>query len=112
MIVDDDGDGETDRTLDPTSLEVSPVDSKTDSSTSTPSPTATTHQKGWESLGGADSVIPSRQSPDQPLHDSGRLTRPGQPHQKGGWEAIEPERNDFEPDSSRGRDSLGSDQGF
>jgi len=64
-------------------------------------------QKGWESVGGSDSAIPSRQSPDQSLHDSGRLIKPAQPYQKGGWEAIEPERKDFEPDSSKGRDSLG-----
>ncbi len=66
----------------------------------------------WESVGGSDSAIPSGQSRDQPLHGSGRLINPVQPYQKGGWDAIGSERKDFEPDSPRGRDSLGSDQGF
>lgn len=64
-------------------------------------------QKVWQSLGGSDSAIPSRQPTDQSLDDSGRLVKPARPSQKGGWETIEPERKDFEPDSPKRRDSLG-----
>lgn len=64
-------------------------------------------QNEWESLSRSDSAISPRQFPDQSLHGPGSLKKSEKPYNRGEWEAIGADRKDFEPDSSRRRDSLG-----